>query len=95
MKKETWIQVRIWEGTKLKVFTKYIKGELLIPSEKTKIYPTDSWTEKEIRDHMLYMPNRNTIVSMIRLEPVSPEELGDNMDTIRKELKKFGYKEEH
>lgn len=51
MKKETWIRIDIWEktkeGMKCTRFTKYIKGELLIPNEYTRILPI-SWRHSDI-----------------------------------------------
>jgi len=95
MKKETWIRIDIWEktkeGMKCTRFTKYIKGELLIPNEYTRILPMDNW---EIIRHFLDFPNENEIISIIKLWPPFSESDIENINKAKKFLKENGYVEE-
>jgi len=94
IQKETWIRVDIWidteQGMRCKRFTKYIKGELLIPNSYTRILPWQDW---EIIRHYLFFPDKNTIVSIIKLHPATSE-INEKVGEIEKLLKEEGYVEE-
>jgi len=93
MRKETCIYLSIVDGTQVRRFFKCIKGELVVPTEKTSVVAVDGWADLEVRDHYVDLSDKNVIVSGINLEKISVEQLGGNMDRIRKELRKAGFRE--